>query len=207
MPQVLHGLQDEHYTDMSDEELIDMIRHNSHEGAVDYLINKYAGMVKKESRALYLIGGEREDLIQEGMIGLYKAVRDYSPDKGTSFSTFANICVRRQMLSAVNMSNRKKHQPLNSAVSFYSGGDEEDERLIDTLEADEFSKPETLMMYRYNIDDMNRKIEDRLSVYEKKVLTEYLTGDSYDAIATRLGKTEKSVDNAIQRIRKKLLKK
>ena len=204
MPQVLHGSQNENYIDRSDEELIDMIRHNSDEGAVDYLINKYTGMVKKESRALYLIGGEREDLIQEGMIGLYKAVRDYSADKGTSFFTFANICVRRQMLSAVNMSNRKKHQPLNSAVSFYSGGDGEDVMLIDTLEADELSKPESLMMYRYNIDDMNKKIEGRLSVYEKKVLAEYLTGDSYDAIAARLGKPEKSIDNAIQRIRKKL---
>ena len=100
--------------------------------------------------------------------------------------------------------NRKKHQPLNSAVSFYSGGDEEDVMLIDTLEADELSKPESLMMYRYNIDDMNKKIEGRLSVYEKKVLAEYLTGDSYDTIAARLGKPEKSIDNAIQRIRKKL---
>ena len=116
MPQVLHGSQNENYIDRSDEELIDMIRHNTDEGAVDYLINKYTGMVKKESRALYLIGGEREDLIQEGMIGLYKAVRDYSADKGTSFFTFANMCVRRQMLYAVNMSNRKKHQPLNLSL-------------------------------------------------------------------------------------------
>ena len=186
-----------------DEELVGLAQGGDTQ-ATEELLSRYAGLVRGRARGFFLVGGETEDLIQEGMIGLYKAVRDYSADKGTSFFTFANMCVRRQMLSAENMSNWKKHQPLNSAVSFYSGGDGEDVMLIDTLEADELSKPESLMMYRYNIDDMNKKIEGRLSVYEKKVLAEYLTGDSYDAIAARLGKPEKSIDNAIQRIRKKL---
>ena len=191
------------YQNNTDEENIRLIREEKDDAAMDYLIKKYMGVVKKESRTLYIIGAENEDIIQEGMIGLFKAVRDYDPSKGASFSTFANLCVKRQLITAVKQSNRKKHSPLNSYVSFYSKDDDES-YLVDELAADKNTEPERMMLGKDQSEKINEFIDRYLSKYEKSVLTEYLSGISYEEIATHLSKTPKSIDNAVQRIRKKL---
>ncbi len=191
------------YQNNTDEENIRLIREEKDDAAMDYLIKKYMGVVKKESRTLYIIGAENEDIIQEGMIGLFKAVRDFDPSKGASFSTFANLCVKRQLITAVKQSNRKKHSPLNSYVSFYSTDDDES-YLVDELAADKNTEPERMMLGKDQSEKINEYIDRYLSKYEKSVLSEYLSGISYEEIAEHLAKTPKSIDNAVQRIRKKL---
>ncbi len=189
---------------MSDEDILALIRSNSDNDAMEYLIKKYMPLVKKESRKLYIIGAENEDLIQEGMIGLMKAIRDYNESKGASFSTFAGLCVKRQMVTAVNTSNRKKHLPLNYYVSLYASDGDSDAELVDELMAGDSSEPEEILIERIKKESVYDMIEKRLSRYEKQVLSEYLTGDSYEIISGRMNKPVKSIDNAIQRIRKKL---
>lgn len=193
------------YEDMQDNDVLKLIAEDDND-AMEYLIKKYMGIVTRESRTLYIIGAENEDLIQEGMIGLIKAIREYRPEKGASFATFAVLCVRSQMITAVNSYNRKKHQPLNYYVSFYAGSSEKDDdsMLLDELKASDSSNPEQLYLNRDEKEYINAQIESRLSKFEKQVLSEYLTGDSYEMIAKRLDKPVKSIDNAIQRIRKKL---
>lgn len=190
------------YEQWSDEEIVKYIKNDN--AAIEYLIRKYLGVVKRESRTLYLIGAESEDLIQEGLIGFLNAIKDYDEKKGASFSTFATICIKRQMLSAVKRSNRKKHSPLNSYISFYSTDTEGEKELVDALEAGGDSSPEEIMLDRLKSESLQSDIDNKLSQYEKTVLTEYLKGDSYEGISERLGKPVKSIDNAIQRIRKKL---
>lgn len=191
------------YKSMSDVELIQKIKENDND-AMEFLIKKYMGMVNKESRKLYLIGAENEDLIQEGMIGLIKAIRKYNGSEGASFSTYANMCIRGQMINAVKTSNRKKHSPLNSYVSFYETGTDNNTPVIAELEAGQDYEPEEILLEKMKSRKLYDNIERKLSKYEKKVLEEYLTGDSYEMISERLNKTEKSIDNAIQRIRRKL---
>lgn len=193
------------YENLDDNSILELIASEDNE-AMEFLIKKYMGIVIRESRTLYIIGAENEDLVQEGMIGLIKAIREYKPDKGASFATFASLCVRGQMLTAVNSYNRKKHQPLNYYVSFYAeGSDLDDDRmLLDELKASENSDPEQVYLHRNEKEYLDSVIESRLSRMEKQVLQEYLTGDSYEKIAKRLNKPAKSIDNAIQRIRKKL---
>lgn len=190
------------FENMTDEEIIFQIREDNHE-AMDYLLDKYRNMVKRESREVYLIGADSEDLVQEGMIGLFKAVRDYSDNKGCSFRTFALLCVKRQICTAVTTSNRKKHYPLNTYISIYSQ-DKEEVSLLDMLAAQEYSNPESNMLLQEKLGGILEKIETALSRYERQVLELYLDGQAYGKIAEQLGKSEKSVDNAIQRIRKKL---
>lgn len=190
------------FENMTDEEIIFQIREDNHE-AMDYLLDKYRNMVKRESREVYLIGADSEDLVQEGMIGLFKAVRDYSDNKGCSFRTFALLCVKRQICTAVTTSNRKKHYPLNTYISIYSQ-DKEEVSLLDMLAAQEYSNPESNMLLQEKLGGILEKIETALSRYERQVLELYLDGHAYGKIAEQLGKSEKSVDNAIQRIRKKL---
>lgn len=190
------------FENMTDEEIIFQIREDNHE-AMDYLLDKYRNMVKRESREVYLIGADSEDLVQEGMIGLFKAVRDYSDNKGCSFRTFALLCVKRQICTAVTSSNRKKHYPLNTYISIYSQ-DKEEVSLLDMLAAQEYSNPESNMLLQEKLGGILEKIETALSRYERQVLELYLDGQAYGKIAEQLGKSEKSVDNAIQRIRKKL---
>ncbi|MGN0395986.1 MAG: sigma-70 family RNA polymerase sigma factor [Coprococcus sp.] len=192
------------YNNMSDEDILAHIRVGEDNDAIEYLIKKYMPLVKKESRKLYIIGAENEDLIQEGMIGLIKAIRDYNDNKGASFSTFAVLCIRRQMVTAVNTSNRKKHLPLNYYVSLYASDGESDAELVDELVAGDSSEPEEILIGRAKKESVYDMIETRLSKYEKQVLSEYLTGDSYEVISERMNKPVKSIDNAIQRIRKKL---
>lgn len=187
----------ERYQEYTDEELIRRLR-GGEEKISEYLVEKYKDMVRKEARAMYLIGGETDDLVQEGMIGLFKAVRDYEPDKEASFQTFARICVERQLYNAIQGSNRQKHHPLNTYVSLSQ--EEETVHLGELLE----QSPESIVIDRENAQDMERRIHQCLSRYENQVLEYYLKGYGYVQIGEILSKSPKSVDNALQRIRGKV---
>lgn len=185
------------YDTCTDEELIARLRAGERE-ITDYLIDKYKSLVRTKARALYLVGGDHEDLIQEGMLGLFKAVRDYKPDKEASFATFAGICIDRQMYSAVASSQRQKHQPLNSFVSLSEPVSEQELRLIDE------ETPEEIMISRENVQGMHERIKERLSKFEYQVLELYLKGYDYTQIAEKINKQPKAIDNALQRIRNKV---
>ncbi|MBQ7706336.1 MAG: RNA polymerase sporulation sigma factor SigH [Lachnospiraceae bacterium] len=192
------------YDSLTDNEIIARISKKDDE-AIEYMIKKYGNIVKREVRTVYLIGAETEDLMQEGMIGLFKAVRDFEADKGAVFSTFATLCIRRQIKTAISNSNRKKHIPLNSYISIYTENDEYGYEIEDNLETDnQNSNPEEMIIAKEQSRALNDLIEKRLSSLEKKVLKYYLEGLSYQEIAQRLDKSDKSVDNALQRIRRKL---
>ena len=191
------------YEGLTDEELIRQIR-NQDSAAMDYLLNKYRNMVKRETREIYIIGADSEDLMQEGMIGLFKAIRDYNEDKKCGFHTFATLCVKRQICTAVTSSKRKKHYPLNHYVSFYSQDEETNSSVMDMLAAEDMSNPETNLLLQERLGGIMEQIDTVLSKYERQVLEMYLDGCSYGQIAEALGKPEKSIDNAIQRIRKKM---
>lgn len=192
------------YDALSDNEIIERIA-NKDDDAIEYMMKKYGSIVKREVRTVYIIGAETEDLMQEGMIGLFKAIRDFESDKGAVFSTFATLCVRRQIKTAINNSNRKKHIPLNTYISIYAENDEYGYEIEDNLESEnEESNPENMVLAKEQSRVLNELIENRLSSFEKKVLKHYLEGLSYQEIAQRLDKTDKSVDNALQRIRRKL---
>ena len=192
------------YQNMSDEELIAALRSGEKE-ITDYLMDKYKSLVKKKAKALYLIGGETDDLIQEGMIGLFKAVRDYQPDKDSSFFHFADLCIARQMYAAVEASNRKKHAPLNSYVPLYADSeDSEGRNLADVLETIDEANPENLFISQEDREDFKRKVNETLSKMEQEVLSYYLQGFRYEQIAEAMGKEPKAVDNALQRLKKKL---
>lgn len=191
------------YADSSDADVIRLIRNNDN-GAMEYLLKKYLGMVRKEARRFFLIGADEEDLIQEGMIGLFKAICDYDLDKDTDFALFSNVCIVRQMLTAVTASNRQKHTPLNSYISIYAPLEESESNITvqETL-GEEVSNPEQLLISQEQIEELWTQIDKRLSTLERKVLELYLEGDSYEVIAAKLEKSKKSIDNAVQRIRKK----
>lgn len=187
----------------TDEELITFIR-NGNQDATEYLLKKYSPLVKKSIRTMYLIGADTEDLSQEGMIGLFKAIQNYQTDNSASFYTFAKICIDRQIYTAIKTSNRKKHFPLNSYISFYSRTNEDDAELIDNLEAGNDSNPEHVILDKENASRLETLLEERLSKLEKEVLHYYLEGKSYSDIAVFLKKPVKSIDNAVQRIREKV---
>ncbi len=180
------------YGNLSDEELFIRL-HQGETEVIEHLMEKYKSLVKKQARTMYLIGGDNDDLIQEGMIGLFKAVRSFEPSGDTSFSTFAELCITRQMYTAVQASNRKKHAPLNAYVPL----DEKPE-----LPAE--GNPEDLVIDQENLEQRYDQIDKRLSTMEKLVLGLYLEGRSYGQIAAIIGKNEKAVDNSIQRLKKKL---
>lgn len=189
----------------SDETLIDIYRKGD-EAAIEVLFERYKDIVRKKARAMYLAGGDSDDLIQEGMIGLYKAVRDYDDTKEAAFKTFASMCINRQLINAVTVSNRKKNMPLNTYVSFDMPAypDEDNEtRLVDILKPESEQNPEKLFIDREYSDSFKKKLFDRLSGFEKQVLQLYMEDNDYRQIAMLLGKTPKSIDNAIQRIRAK----
>ena len=183
------------YEKMTDEQLIQKLRDGDNR-IVDYIMEKYKNLVRKEANAMYLLGGENEDLIQEGMIGLFKAVQNYEPDQNSSFFSFAKLCISRQLYSAIEASRRKKHSPLNSYVSLYDMT-EEKEPLINTMEAHKNSNPEELL---------ESKLEESLSDLENRVLYLHLMGTDYRTIARLLDKSPKTVDNALQRIKAKTQK-
>lgn len=172
--------------------------------AMEKLLEKYRGLVRTEARKFFLAGGDEEDLIQEGMIGLFKAIQSYREEEDTAFSTFAVLCVRRQIYTTVTASNRKKHSPLNHYISIFGEtGDRETENLNSAL-GDPVENPEELMLQKEAIQDYYREMDQKLSRFEKQVMEQYLKGEDYTEIAGKLGKTNKSIDNAIQRIRRKL---
>ena len=197
------------WKDCSDEELIIRLREGEQE-VMDYLMDKYKNLVRDKAKSMYILGGDSEDLIQEGMIGLFKAVRDYDCGRDASFYTFADLCISRQMYTAVQASKRLKHSPLNSYVSLYErsseGTDNEEKNLIEALAARTQMSPEELFLDKERVEDLERAIETELSSFEKQVLDLYLTGMSYTQIAKVLGRDEKSTDNALQRLKSKIRK-
>ena len=192
------------YDGKTDEELIRQMRAGDKE-IVDYLMVKYKNLVRKKANAFFLIGADNDDLIQEGMIGLFKAIRDYQEDKEVSFYHFAELCISRQMYTAMESSQRKKHAPLNSYVSLYEETNEEGKMpLSEVLQSLTDGNPEDLVIDRENVLAFQEKINERLSKMERQVLVLTLQGLDYQQIAEIMEKPAKSIDNALQRIKGKL---
>ena len=185
------------FDNISDEELIARLR-DGETIIEDYLMEKYKGLVRQKARAMFLIGGDTDDLIQEGMIGLFKAVRDFQPGREATFATFARMCIDRQIYSAIQNSNRQKHLPLNSYVSLNQ--DDESSPIWELS----VENPEEIIIDQETTRDLQQKISDYLSPMENKVLDLYLKGEGYVEIGRILGKSPKSIDNALQRIRAKI---
>lgn len=193
------------YEKYSDEALISILKKKNEMEIMDYLMDKYKNLVKKKAKVLFLIGGDTDDLIQEGMIGLFKAIRDYNEKKDSSFFHFAEICISRQMYTAMEASNRKKHAPLNSYISLSAdGGTESGESLPEFFEALSDVNPEQIVINKEELEQMRKKVDAALSKMEKEVLAYYLQGMNYTQIAEIMQKPAKSIDNALQRIRNKL---
>ena len=192
---------------MTDEQLICRLR-DGETAITDYIMDKYKYLVRKKAKAMYLLGGENDDLIQEGMIGLFKAVRDYDVEQEASFHSFADLCISRQMYTAIKLSQRQKHMPLNSYVSLYDEGDESGEErkppLIDQIKTAKDNNPEDLFLDKEYFAMMEKKLKERLSDLESRVLHLHLMGEDYRTIAKLLDKSPKSIDNALQRIKQKM---
>lgn len=198
----------ENYSNMKDEDLIRKIKSGDND-ALDYILNKYQEVVNMKVSRYFIIGAEKEDIIQEGLIGLYKAIKSFDPEKQNSFKSFANLCIERQLITAIKSSNRQKHMPLNSYLSLnMSAYDNEDDdtSIYDIFDANIIEDPlDTITKKEYykSVEDI---IDKSLSIFEKNVLNELVNGSSYTVIAQKLDSPVKSVDNAIQRIRKKTMK-
>lgn len=201
--------QEQKYEQMKDEALVQLAQ-TGDEAAQEFLLDKYKSLVRARSRAYFLIGADSEDIIQEGMIGLYKAVRDYQEERNASFRSFAELCINRQMITAIKAATRQKHQPLNSYVSLnkpiYEA--ESEQTYLDFLQSTSSAllNPETLFIGQENKNILEDQMMKSLSTFETRVLVLYLQGRSYFEIAHALDKPEKSVDNALQRVKKKLEK-
>ncbi len=197
------------YEMLPDEEIVSRIQ-NGDQPAIDYLLEKYKHLVRNKAKALYLIGGDKDDLIQEGMIGLYKAIRDYQFNKDNSFFSFADLCISRQIYSAIKASNRKKNIPLNNYISLdtpaYGENNDVDEKetLVDIIHQKYVSNPEELVIDKENTSMIEYELVRRLSDLEKRVLDLYMQDLKYVQIAEVLGKEPKTIDNALTRIKKKL---
>lgn len=176
--------------------------------AQEYLINKYQNFVKSKSKSYFLIGADKEDIYQEGMIGLYKAIRDFRPDKLASFKAFAELCVTRQIITAIKTATRQKHIPLNTYVSLNKPiyDEESDRTLLDVLSEAKIADPEEIMISREELNYIEGEIGEVLSSLEMEVLSSYLDGKSYQEIACDLNRHSKSIDNALQRVKRKLEK-
>ena len=195
------------YENIPDEQLVRRLREGE-TAIMDYIISKYKYLVIRAAKAIYLIGGENDDLIQEGMIGLFKAVRDFDTQQETSFYSFAELCISRQMYTAIKMSQRQKHMPLNSYVSLYdvtkSDYGDKQSPLIEQLEIESNSNPEELFLDKERMQMLVEQLNERLSDMERRVLHLHLQGEDYRSIAELLDKSPKSIDNALQRIRQKM---
>ena len=191
----------------TDEELI-VRQRDGEQQITDYIMEKYKNLVRSKAGSMYILGADRDDLIQEGMIGLFKAIRDFDSGRDASFFTFAELCISRQMYSAVQAAGRMKHIPLNSYISLYGNGTEhgEEEEGIQSILADHGLNPEDFVIDKENVEQLEKRMEQELSSFEKQVLDLYLTGMRYTQIAKVLGRDEKSTDNALQRIKTKLRK-
>jgi RNA polymerase sporulation-specific sigma factor len=190
---------------MVDEEIVQLAKDGDLE-AQEYLINKYKNFVRAKARSYFLIGADREDIIQEGMIGLYKAIRDFKCDKLSSFRAFAELCITRQIITAIKTATRQKHIPLNSYVSLNKPiyDEDSDRTLLDVISGSKITDPEELIISREEFDDIEEKMGEILSSLEWKVLMYYLEGKSYQEIAVDLKRHVKSIDNALQRVKRKL---
>ena len=203
-------LENKDYDNMKDEDLIEIIRLGD-ESAFDYLINKYRELVNIKVSKYYIIGAERDDIVQEGLIGLFKAIKSYKSDMKNSFKSFANMCIERQLITAIKTSNRQKHMQLNSYLSLnISAYDEEesesDTSLMDVIDTRLTEDPLDMLTKKEYYQTIEDTIDKSLSDFEKKVLNKYINGKSYVQIAQDLDTPVKSIDNAIQRISKKAIK-
>lgn len=198
----------EQFLDMTDEEIVLDVQLNDNIKGQEFLLQKYRNFVRAKARSYFLIGAEREDIIQEGMIGLYKAIRDFRPDKQASFRAFAELCVTRQIITAIKTATRQKHIPLNSYVSLNKPIYEEDSdrTLLDVISGVKVANPEDMVISREEFDDIENKMNNILSDLEWKVLMSYLDGKSYQEMAVDLDRHIKSIDNALQRVKRKLEK-
>lgn len=193
------------YETMHDEDLVEIAQEGD-DVAQEYLINKYKNFVRAKARSYFLIGADREDIIQEGMIGLYKAIRDFRGDKLSSFRAFAELCITRQIITAIKTATRQKHIPLNSYVSLNKPiyDEDSDRTLMDVISGTKVADPEELIISREEFDDIEEKMGEILSSLEWQVLMSYLEGKSYQEIAMDLNRHVKSIDNALQRVKRKL---
>ncbi len=193
------------YNVMLDEDIVEFAK-DGDDSALEYLINKYKNFVRAKARSYFLIGADREDIIQEGMIGLYKAIRDFRSDKLSSFRAFAELCITRQIITAIKTATRQKHIPLNSYVSLNKPiyDEDSDRTLLDVISGSKITDPEELIISREEFDDIEEKMGQILSSLEWKVLMSYLEGKSYQEIAVDLKRHVKSIDNALQRVKRKL---
>mgnify|MGYP002512347766 CR=1 FL=1 len=193
---------------LTDEEIISQLKDNEDDAAMYYLISKYRSFVRAKARSYFLMGADREDIIQEGMIGLYKAIRDFKEDRLSSFRAFAELCITRQIITAIKTATRQKHIPLNSYISLNRPIYEEDSdrTLLDVITEDTPSNPEEMLIDREDLSVIEGRIGQMLSDLEKQVLVRYMEGKSYVEIGEEMGRHVKSIDNALQRIKRKLLK-
>lgn len=196
------------FKDLTDEQIISQIKEGNKE-SLTYLLDKYKELVNVKVGKYFMIGAEKEDIMQEGMIGLYKAIKSFDESKQNSFKSFANICIERQLITAIKSSNRQKHMPLNSYLSLNSAAYENNEdgsvELMDTFDSKTIEDPLEMIMKKEYYQEMENAVNKSLSKFEQQVLARYLKGESYVKIAERLEAPVKSVDNAIQRIRKKAM--
>lgn len=197
------------YSKMTDEEIIKEIR-NGDKQALSYLMNKYKEIVNLKVGKYFMVGAEKEDIVQEGLIGLFKAIKTFNAEKNNTFKTFANMCIERQLITAIKSSNRQKHMPLNSYLSLnmsaYDNEEENGVELMDTFDSKTIEDPLETIINKEYYSEIEKSIDKTLSQFEKQVLDRYMKGESYVTIAKRLDSPVKSVDNAIQRIRKKAMK-
>lgn len=197
----------EKFINLTDEQIISQIKEGN-EQALTFLLDKYKELVNSKVGKYFIIGAEREDIMQEGMIGLYKAIKNFDSCKQNTFKTFANICVERQLITAIKSSNRQKHKPLNSYLSLNTSAydNDDDTELIETFEVDTIEDPLETMMKKEYFEEIQNTMHKSLSAFEEQVLERYMQGESYELIARKLDSPVKSIDNAIQRIRKKAIK-
>ena len=197
------------YHKLTDEQIIDEIK-SGNEEPLSFLLEKYKDLVNSKVSKYFIIGAEKEDTIQEGMIGLFKAIKSYNSEMQSSFKSFANICIERQLITAIKTSNRQKHQPLNSYLSLntaaYNNNEDDSVELLETFNSKTMEDPLETIMKKEQYNEVENAVNKNLSDFEKKVLNSYLNGESYNTIARRLETPVKSIDNAIQRIRKKAIK-
>jgi RNA polymerase sporulation-specific sigma factor len=193
------------YSKLEDEKVVEAAGAGD-KTAEEYLIHKYKNFVRARARSYFLIGADKEDIIQEGMIGLFKAIRDFKPDKQSSFRAFAELCITRQIITAVKTATRQKHIPLNSYVSLNKPiyDEESDRTLLDVITGSRITDPEELIISREEFSDIEGKMGEMLSPLEWQVLMDYLDGNSYQEIAANLQRHVKSIDNALQRVKRKL---
>ena len=201
------GVMDKRFADMADEQVVTLAQQGD-SVAVEYLLGKYKNFVRSKARSYFLIGADHEDIVQEGMIGLFKAIRDYQAERLSSFRAFAELCITRQIITAIKTATRQKHVPLNSYVSLNNPiyDEESDRTLMDVIVEGRAQNPEELIIGRENLVSFRDQVDRVLSGLEQDVLNAYLDGKSYQEIADKLGRHVKSIDNALQRVKRKMEK-